>query len=67
MYDRVRNRKNYFKITAFLNFERGTSRAGNSNESKNKHISVAAKCNITLNFPALDIPRSIGRKAGISN
>ena len=57
-----------------LNFERGTSRVGNSNENKNtnkntntnKHILVAAKCNITLNFPALDIPRSIGRKAGIS-
>jgi hypothetical protein len=39
-----------------LNFERGTSRAGNSNE--NKHISVAMKCNITLNFPALEVPRS---------
>ena len=42
----------------------------NSNEKKNtntnKRISVAMKCNITLNFPALDIPRSIGRKAGIS-
>ena len=39
-----------------------------SNENKNitKHISVAAKYNITLNFPALDIPRSIGRKAEIS-
>ena len=35
-------------------------------QMKNKHISVAAKRNITLNFPALDIPRSIGRKAGIS-
>ena len=56
-----------FEIAAFLNFEWGTSRAVNSNESKNtdKHISAAAKCNITLNFPALDIPRSIGRKAGI--
>ena len=55
-------------ITALLNFERGTSRAGNSNENKNtnKHISVAPKCDITLNFPVLDIPRSIGRKAGIS-
>ena len=41
---------------------------GNSNENKNtnKHISVAAKCNITLNFPTLDIPCSISRKAGIS-
>ena len=40
---------------------------GNLNENKdtNKHNSVAAKCNITLN-PALDIPRSIGRNAGIS-
>ena len=68
IYDRVRNRKTYFGITAFLNFERGTSREGNSNENKNtnKHISVAAKCNITLNFPALDIRCSIGRKAGIS-
>ena len=69
IYDRVRNRKNYFEIATFLNFERGTSRAGNSNENKNtnKHISFATKCNITLNFPALDIPPcSIGRKAGIS-
>ena len=58
----------FFEIVAFLNLEGGTSRAGNSNENKNtnKHISVAAKCNITLNFPALDIPHSIGRKAGIS-
>ena len=63
IYDRVRNRKNYFEINAFLNFERGTSRAGNSNENKNtnKHMSVAAKCNMTLNFPTLDIPRLIGR------
>ena len=37
IYDRVRNTKNYFEIAAFLNFERGTSRAGNSNEN----ISVA--------------------------
>ena len=68
IYDRVRNRIFFVEITAFLNFERGTSRAGNSNENKNtnKHISVAAKCNITLNFPTLDIPSSIGRKVGIS-
>ena len=66
IYERVWNRKNYFEIAAFLNFERGTSRVGYSNENTNKHISVAVKCNITLNFPALDIPRSIGRKAGIS-
>ena len=68
IYDRVRNRKNYFEITAFLNIIRGTSRVGNSNENKNtnKYISSAAKCNITLNFPAPDIPHSIGREAGIS-
>ena len=35
--------------------------------SKSKSISDTTKCNITLNFPALDFPRSIGRKgAGIS-
>ena len=66
IYDRVRNKKNYFEIAAFLNFEQGTSRVGNSNENTNKHVSVAAKCNISWNFPALDILRSIGRKAGIS-
>ena len=68
IYDRVQNQKNYFEIAAFLNLKRGTSRAENYNENKNtnKHISVAVKCNITLNFPTLDIPRSIGRKAGIS-
>ena len=68
IYDRVWNRKNYFEIVTFLKFERGTSRAGNLNANKNtnKHISVVAKCNITLNFPALDIPGSIGRMVGIS-
>ena len=28
LYDRVRKRKNYFEIAAFLTFERGKSRAG---------------------------------------
>ena len=53
MYDRVRNRKNYFKIAAILNFKQGSSRVGNSNENKNtrKDISVGKKYNITLNFP----------------
>ena len=39
LYDRVWKRKKYFE-TAFLNFERGTSRVGNSNENKNanKHF-----------------------------
>ena len=40
LYDRVWKRKKYFEISAFLNFERGTSRVGNSNENKNtnKHF-----------------------------
>ena len=41
-----------------------TSRVGNSNENKN--ISVATKCNISLNFLDLNFPRSIGGKVGIS-
>ena len=41
IYDRVWNRKIYFEIAAFLNFEQGgTSRAGNSNENTNINISV---------------------------
>ena len=28
IYDRVRNKKNNFEITAFLNYEQGTSREG---------------------------------------
>ena len=31
---------------------------------KNKNISVDAKCNITLNFPALDIPSFNWQKGG---
>ena len=66
IYDRVRNRKNYFEINAFLNFERGTSRAGNSNENKNTSQLLRSVTLLwILNFPALDIPRSIGRKVGI--
>ena len=38
IYDRVRNRKNYFEIAAFLNFEWGTSREGNS-KHKQTHLS----------------------------
>lgn len=52
IYDRIQNRKKYFEITAFLNFECGASRLGYLNEN--------------LNFTGLDFPRSIGRKAGIS-
>ena len=31
----ARNRKNYLEIAVFLNFEQGSSRAGNSIENKN--------------------------------
>ena len=43
VYDRVRKRKNYFEIPAFLQIERGKSRAGKfktSNENKNKNKNV---------------------------
>ena len=41
VYDRVRKRKIYSEITAFFNYERGTSRAGKfktSNENKNNNV-----------------------------
>ena len=66
IYDGIWNRKTYFEITSILNFKKGTSRAGKSNENKNLYISVTDKYNITLNFPTLDFPPSIGRKVGIS-
>ena len=64
IYARIWSRKNYFVIATFFKFWKRTSRSGNSNENRNtnKHISVARKCNITLNFPALDITCSNWRK-----
>ena len=44
IYDRIQNRKKYFEITVFLNFECRASRLGYSNE------------NLNLNFTALDFP-----------
>ena len=38
IYDRVGNKKNNFEITAFLNYKRGTSRAGNSKSNENKNV-----------------------------
>ena len=40
IYDRVLNRKKYFEIVALLNFERGTSRVGNSNSKSNESKNV---------------------------
>ena len=70
IYDKVQYKKNDFEITAFLNYERGTSRAGNSksNENKNKKFVfffVLFFSFDVLNFPTLDFPHSICRKAGI--
>ena len=56
IYDRVKNKKNNFEITAFLN-ERGTSRAGNSkHQMKIKTFLFSFD---VLNFPALDFLHSI--------
>ena len=60
IYDRVRNKKNNFEITAFLNYERGTSRAGNSKSNENINKKFLFSFDV-LNFPALDFPRSICR------
>ena len=54
IYDRVRKRKNYFEIPAFLRIERGKSRAGKfktSNENNNKKF--LGFCHLILNFPLL--------------
>ena len=64
VYDRVRKRNNYFEIPAFLQIERGKSRAGNSKSNEKKNLFLFSFD--VLNFPALDFPRSICRKAGIS-
>ena len=40
VYDRVRKRKNYFEIPAFLQIERGISRTGNSNSKSNENKNV---------------------------
>ena len=51
--------KNYFEIPAFLQIERGISRAvdSKSNEKK-KNVFVYVSFDV-LNFPTLDFPRSI--------
>ena len=62
VYDRVRKRKNYFEIPAFLQIERGKSRAGKfktSNENKNFFL-------FSFEFAALEVPRLKFKKAAIS-
>ena len=66
IYDGIWNRKTYFEITSILNLKKELQVQENSNENKNLYILVTDKYNITLNFPTLDFPPSIGRKVGIS-
>ena len=64
--DRVRNRKNHFET--FLILKEELQEWEIQMKTKTKHMSLAGKCNISLNFPSLNtIPCSIGRKAGNSN
>ena len=62
--DRVRNRKNHFET--FLTLKEEPQEWEIQMKTKTKHMSFAGKCNISLNFPTLNIPCSIGRKAVIS-
>ena len=58
IYDRVRKMKNYFEIPAFLQIERGKSRAvkfKTSNENKNKKV-FDFVFHLILNFPLLKFP-----------
>ena len=55
VYDRVRNRKNYFEIPAFLQIERGKSRAGNS---KHQMKTKTFLFSFDFEFPALEVPCS---------
>ena len=56
VYDRVRKMKSYFEIPAFLQIERGKSRAGNSKSNENKSKNGCFSFNV-LNFPPIDFPR----------
>ena len=56
VYDRVQKRQKYFEIPAFLQIERGKSRAGNLKSNENKTFLFSFD---VLNFPALDFPRLI--------
>ena len=70
IYDRVRNRKNYFEIPAFLPIERGRSRAGKFKVML--HFPATEMClsvflfSFEFEFPALDVPHSKFKKAAIS-
>ena len=68
IYDRVRNRKKYFEILAFLPIERGISRAGKFKVML--HFAATEMCLFvflfSFEFPTLEVPRSKFKKAAIS-
>ena len=68
VYDRVRKRKNYFEIPAFLPIERGISRAGKFKVMLN--FTATEMCLFVFlflfEFPALEVPHSKLKKATIS-
>ena len=65
IYDRVQNKKNNFEITVFwiMNKELQEQEIQIQNQMKTKTFLFSFD---VLNFSALDFPRSICRKAGIS-
>ena len=66
IYDRVRNRKNYFEIPSFLPIERGISRAGKFKVML--HFAATEMCLFVFSFefPALEVPRLKFKKVAIS-
>ena len=68
IYDRVRNRKNYFEFPAFLPIERGISRVGKFKVML--HFAATEMCLFvflfSFEFPALEVPHSKFKKAAIS-
>ena len=67
IYDRVRNRKNYFEIAAFLNFEQGTSRAEKFKVMLQFAATEMFVCVFfSFEFPAIEVPHSKLKKASIS-
>ena len=66
IYDRVRNRKNYFEIPAFLPIERGIARAEKFKVMLHLAANDICLFVFSFEFPALEVPRSKFKKATIS-
>ena len=65
IYDRVRNRKNYFEFPAFLPIEQGISRAGKLKVMLHFAATEMYLFSFEFEFPALEVPRSKFKKAAI--